>query len=927
MSLRTGLRIGRYEIQALLGRGGMGEVYRASDRELGREVALKFLPADFASDSSRMSRFRREAAVLSALNHPNIMTVDDVGETADGLRFLVAELVGGITLRQRLARGPLPLRDALEIATQLASALVAAHARGVVHRDLKPENVMIRDDGYVKVLDFGLAKRVVLQSSRTQSATAAPADTNPGVVIGTVAYMAPEQARGEEVDARADLWSLGVVLYEMVTGRLPFDGRSPTDTLVAILDRDPPPFAQYVPDAPDALQEVVTDALTKDVDARFQTAKQMSARLRRLTQRLDQAALPSTRDRGNLPVGAPASGSGPLAATSWTVQSSSPTVGVLARLTPPLGRRVALVGVAAVGAAAALWLFAGGWRADPLNSNAPLRITPLTSYPGVERSPAFSPDGRQIAYVSGRLGTFDIFVQLLGAGEPLRLTSTPDWDMSPVWSPDGRYIAFLRGRGAGLGFYVVPALGGVERRISSAFGWRFGGVMTQAIDWLPDGNAIAIVDKASDRDPWSVYLLASDSGERRRVTKPPDGWDGDQFVTVSPDGRSLAFARLREFNSRTGHIYVVPINGGELVRLTSEEINVESLAWSPDGQQLLFPSAAAGGNTSIWTIPAAGGAPAPVNLAGNNARELAVARQGNRLVYAQLTADHNVWRIPLTAADNGTARSGTPERFLASNRMERVPRISPDGQRVSFRSDRSGRDEVWVSDMTGDRVVQVTTIGGTSNAPAAWSPDGRTLAFDSDAGGRTDVYLVNADGGTARALTTDNSREITPSWSHDGRWIYFTSDRTGMPEVWKISASGGNPVRMTHGGGSHPAESADGEFVYFVKNDPANQLWKVPVNGNGPATRAFEGSTPVYATSWVVNKRGIYFFTLLAPGAFALNVQELGTSGVVNELAILKGDVGPHSVSYPSVSPDETWIVYEQRDRLDFDLMLVENFY
>src|SRR5215212_2402736 len=263
MDIEAGTRIGKYEIQALVGEGGMGRVYRALDTELRRPAALKFLPAEVAADPRRLERFGREALAVSALNHPNIVTVYDIGQTSDGRRFFATEFVGGSTLRAHLESHRLKLGEALDLVAQVAAALVEAHGQGIVHRDVKPENVMVRRDGYVKVLDFGLAKLTggpAAGGVDTEAATRALAPTGAGTVLGTVSYMSPEQSRGEEVDARTDVWSLGVVLYEMLTGHLPFRGRSASHTIVAIQDEEPPPLSAYLPEVPDLLQEVVSDA-------------------------------------------------------------------------------------------------------------------------------------------------------------------------------------------------------------------------------------------------------------------------------------------------------------------------------------------------------------------------------------------------------------------------------------------------------------------------------------------------------------------------------------------------------------------------------------------------------------------------------------------------------------------------------------------
>ncbi|HEV2762450.1 MAG TPA: serine/threonine-protein kinase, partial [Pyrinomonadaceae bacterium] len=294
MSFEPGTRVGRYEIRALLGAGGMGEVYRAVDTELHRQVALKFLPPEVAADERRMSRFVQEARAASALNHPNIIAVYEIGE-ASGARFFATEFVEGATLREHMAAGRMSVRDVLDVGLQIASALVKAHSAGIVHRDIKPENVMLTHDGYVKVLDFGLAKftETSARSVDSEAATRALVNTDPGSVMGTVSYMSPEQARGQEVDARTDIWSLGVVLYEMLSGQLPFapgEGATPSHVIVAILEKEPLPLAHLAPEVPPDLAHVVSDALTKDRDERFQTARQMLASLKKVKQRLDAGA-------------------------------------------------------------------------------------------------------------------------------------------------------------------------------------------------------------------------------------------------------------------------------------------------------------------------------------------------------------------------------------------------------------------------------------------------------------------------------------------------------------------------------------------------------------------------------------------------------------------------------------------------------------
>lgn len=949
MSIEAGTRLGRYEIHSLLGAGGMGEVYRALDTELNRPVALKFLHADVAADQKRMQRFIQEAQAASALNHPNILTVYDIGQIEGGTRFFATEFVNGVTLREQLHAQRMKLGEVLDITIQVASALVAAHQAGIVHRDIKPENIMLRKDGYVKVLDFGLAKLTGQPGSPidTEAATQALVQTDPGAVMGTVSYMSPEQAHGEEVDARTDIWSLGVVFYELLTGHLPFNGKSSSHTIVSILDEEPPPLARFLPDAPEALQEIVSDALTKDREVRFQTAKQMLGKLQRLKKRLEAGGAhldhsialdlvnhvstgsssdPATSSGTvNAAVAQPTIGAAQLTTTrtndaAQTAQTISSAEYVANQIKNHKRRvAIALTVVALAGVVFGLYKFYS--RNQSAHSGAPLKVTPLTSSPSIERNPALSPDGKQVAYVwTGEKGDNpDLYVKLIGAGEPLRLTNTPGFEMSPAFSPDGSYIAFLRGRVEGLGFYIIPALGrGVERKLADAYEWT-GGLKPQALDWSPDGRTLAVVDKTSENEPWSIFLISVETGERRRLTEPPAGYNGDAYISFSPDGARLAFARAQFF---AGDIYTIPVAGGEPTRITSDDAVIYGLAWTPDGTELVFSSDRGGRNSNLWRIPAAGGTPTLVAGIGENVHELSFARQGDRLAYAQSSGDFNIYRLELTSQNGGRRGAGAPVSFIASTRIEQNPQFSPDGRRIAFMSNRSGSDEIWVCDAEGKNPTQLTNLGSHS-AGASWSPDGRFIAFSSLANGNADIYVISADGGSPRRLTTDPSAEFVPSWSRDGRWIYFASNRTGRSEVWKMPAAGGAAIQLTQGGGQNPVESPDGRTVYYLRGPGEPGLWQVSTEG-GEETRVLEAR--VGAGNWAVVARGIYFLTSQPRQAqYTLGFFDFATRQTT-QITTLEGPRGTFQISGLTFSPDEHWALYGQRDNLDFDLMLVENF-
>jgi eukaryotic-like serine/threonine-protein kinase len=426
-----GQQLGSYQILSLLGTGGMGVVYKARDTRLKRSVAIKVLPGNQVSDPERKRRFIQEARAASALNHPNIITIYDVGSEG-GIDFVVMEYVAGKTLDQLIPRKGLRVNETIKLAIQMADALAKAHSAGIIHRDLKPSNVMVTDDGLVKVLDFGLAKLTEVSESGEGGTRTLPSQTEEGTIIGTLSYMSPEQAEGKKVDARSDIFSFGSVLYEMVTGQRAFTGESSLATLTAILREEPKPASQIVHDIPRDLEKSISRCLRKDRERRWQTMADVKIALQELKEESDsgtQVQAPSTqrvRSRGRV----------------WTA--------------------VAAVTLAVAGVA--LWIN----RSTTKMPEAPLTVVPLTTYPGQERQPSFSPDGNQVAFSwNGEKGekqdNFDIYVKLIGSGTQLRLTTAPEEDSNPAWSPDGSSIAFLREKPGGKAFVYLVSPPGTPR--------------------------------------------------------------------------------------------------------------------------------------------------------------------------------------------------------------------------------------------------------------------------------------------------------------------------------------------------------------------------------------------------------------------------------------------------------------------------------
>jgi len=936
-----GQTLTHYRIVSLLGRGGMGEVYLGEDTTLGRQVALKLLPAAFTSDRARLRRFEQEARAASALNHPNIITIHEISQT-DGLHYLVTEYIEGETLRQRMAAGRMKLSEAVEVAVQVASALAAAHAAGITHRDIKPENVMVRPDGLVKLLDFGLAKLTEPSAPvvDTQAPTVAGASTESGMVMGTPSYMSPEQARGQKVDARSDLFSLGVVLYEMLAGCAPFAGVNALDVIGAILNQEPAPLRQHWPDAPAELQRIVSQALRKDREQRYRHGKDLLVDLTALRRELEFQAFvvpPSggsvqTREippEGGTTNAPPAEAATNEAAAARTTSSAEIIVGEIKRHKLGVGVALAILVAAVAGLAFGLYKLIGRNQAPNRASGPAPRVVPFTSFSGNECCPSFSPDGNQIAFAwnQEKGANEDIYVKLIDAGSPLQLTANPARDTTPAWSPDSRHIAFIRSANDEKGIYLVPALGGQERKLCTLTPASSG--LAYFLSWSPDGKLLAFSEKNSPQEPDSIFLLTIESLEKRRLTSHPERRQtstsarrltrpalrvaGDYDPTFSPNGKVVAFIRS---NAGADEIYLVPTAGGEPQRLTHDNRGIdEGLAWTPDGREIVFASNRAGGY-SFWRIPIVGGTPERLASGGDNIYAPTINRQGNRLAYTQYYSDANIWRY-----EAHPGQTNAPAKWISSTQLEGSPYYSADGKRVVFISWRSGNREVWACESDGSNPIQITSFGGPEVGSPRWSPDGRQIVFDSNAdGNHKDIYVMSAGGGKARRLTVETSDEVRPSWSRDGMWIYFGSNRSGAWQVWKAPAEGGPAVQVTQQGGREAYETFDGKFVYYTKGPGANSIWRMPVGG-GEEVQVLD---QVGSGQWAVVEQGIYFVNQKTTPRATIEFFSFVTARTTR-IAITEKSV-PLAPPGFTVSPDGRWILLMHDDQSESDIMLMENF-
>ncbi len=885
----AGSQLGPYEILSLLGAGGMGEVYLARDPRLDRQVALKILPPEVTQDPERLQRFVREAKASSALNHPDIATIYEIGE-AEGIHFISMEYIDGDTLEARIQQRRPELEEILDIGIQVADALDEAHRKGITHRDIKPANLMLTPHGQVKVLDFGLAKRIHREKAAKDVAAGTQSHTTPGLIMGTVDYMSPEQVLGQEVDSRTDLFSLGIVLYDMVTGRLPFHGVTPTDTIGKILHTQPEAISRFIHKVPAELERIVRKCLDKDRDLRYQRASEIGADLKRLKRDTD--------------------------------------IGKLAtEISKPKTRRSLLWGSAfllIVMAAVAGFLFV---QSRKETSEVPLVPVPFTTYPGEEVSPSFSPDGNQVVFAwrGEKQDYCDLYIKQIGSESPRRLTTGPDASAYPAWSPDGQFIAFLRVfrvlGGWKTTVMMIPANGGGERQVAEVRMLKVEN-MTKVLCWHPSGKWLAVAcDQESADAPSAIYLLSSETGERRRLTSPPKRVRGDNNPAFSPDGRSLVFVRC--FPGIINELYLLPVSAGllpegEPKQLTFMDQDTCYPAWMPDGKEILFVSGSKSHHCSLWRIPVSGlGKPRPLPFSGeHNGLDPAISLEKHRLVYAVWSVDENIWRCQVP---NRKEKLGPPKKLRASTRVQEHVQYSPDGKAIVYVAWTSGSAEIWVCEKDGSNPLQLTRLGGPMPAPPRWSPDGQKIIFALASRGETDLYVIPAQGGEMRQLTRTTFNELDPSFSRDGNWIYFSSDAGGDFQVWKMPTKGGDAVQVTRKGGSHPQESMDGKMLFYLKPIEPDyaELWKVSMEG-GEERRVLE---KVFLWNFEVKEHGIYYESQSDLNGTPILYYDFATARKKHITTIQKkGGFGF------AVSPDEKEILYTGGNEIRSDLMLVENF-
>lgn len=871
----VGRTLSHYKILQKLGSGGMGEVYVAEDTKLSRHVALKVLSPQMAT-GERLMRFEREAKAVAALNHPNIVTIYSV-EESEGVHFITMELVKGKTVTEQISKKGLPLNTFFEIAIPLADAVSAAHEKGIIHRDLKPDNLMVSDEGGLKILDFGLAKlkQEFAQEGISELPTQSP--TQEGRILGTVAYMSPEQAEGKSVDHRSDIFSVGIILYEMATGERPFKGETTVSILSSIVKDTPTSVTEVNPDRPRILSRIIKRCLAKDPTRRYQTALDLRNELEELKQEVES---------GEVVEGFATAAPYRRTKRIWLLAAAAVTIAVLATV------------------AVTYLLLRPQWQASE-GETAPAvgTFTQLTSLPGLELFPSLSPDGDNLVYCSQAAGNWDIYLKRVGGERVMNLTeNSPADDRMPALSPDGGQIAFRSERDGG-GIFLMGATGESVRRLTD-FGFNPA--------WSPDGKEIVFATE-NRTDPISastisqLWTIEVPTGEKRLVS------EGDAVhPTWSPRKSRIAYCAL---TADTGQrdILTISSSGGEAVPVTDDAYVDWNPVWSPDGKYIYFSSDRSG-SMNLWRIPIEEesgkllGPPEAVTTGATGFRQhISFSKDGSRIAYVEGVLAGNIWKVAFdpeagtvegksVAITEGSRQltvdmpspdgqwllyttrqqedifivraDGTDPRQLTDDlHKDRRPRWSPDGDKISFYSDRSGSYEIWTIHPDGSGLQQLTDIPGQVIDYHDWSPDGLRMVYDNWTEGTTHIFDPNKPWKEQVPLTLPPMSEgperfYVESWSPDGRWLAGYALPTDGP--------------------------SKGIVIYSLESQEYRRLTDF---GRRPR--------------WLADSRRLLFRDSIESGEiFLLDIE----SGRVQEIL----SVSPDYAGEHSVSPDNRWIYFSR---------------
>lgn len=864
--------VANYKIVSAIGAGGMGEVYLATDTRHGRQVALKLLPDHLLKDPERVRRFQQEARAVLALNHPNIVTVYEIGQE-EGTQYIASEFVKGQTLRARMSGAPLKLGEALDIASQVAAALAEAHQQGVVHRDIKPENIMLRPDGYVKVLDFGIAKLTESpQSMETEAPTLLKVQTRPGMVLGSAHYMSPEQARGLPVDERTDIWSLGVVLYEMVTGRVPFDGETPSDCIAAILNNEAPALTRFASEVPEALEVIVSSSLAKDRDERYHSVKEFLGAIRRLKQRLDASAelersvAPHnevvTSSRSGEAVASGTAQSRP--ATQPEIHSTSSAEYIVSEIKRHKAGIFIVMAIVAVAAAAAVFLLYKNFSKEV--SFHPLHFVALTTGGKIDGHKidgevTISPDGKYVTYAA-----FDdkqqmgLYVKQVSTNSQIELVPPSVGSFGgTTFSNDGEFVYYIKEDRAEFlySLYRVPVLGGASKKVLDH--------VLSTVSFSPDGRQFAYFT-TSGTESALMIADADGAGTPRRLASfsQPEFLPDETTPAWSPDGKIIACGIGTRLGLISFTLVGFSVADGTRKPLTKETwLDMGRVVWLSDGSGLIFTASPAVNEprTQVYYLSFPEGKSQRItnDLNGYGGISLGITSDGKTIATLQSRTASDVW-VMRTGDDESHLKRLTSEGIFDGN----------------FGLSWTPNGQIVYSSKPGDHFdLFIMNADGTNRRPltqdqyweygAEVSPDGRYVVFQSERAGNLNLWRIDIDGNNPKQLTAGLGVDEQLVFSPDSRWVVYRSTRSGNVGLWKVPIEGGPPQHLMDGALVRPTVSPDGKFIAVGRLDPNNpeqgQVVIFPFEGGQPSM-----TIPIPASvspnrggfKWSADGKGIY---------------------------------------------------------------------
>jgi serine/threonine protein kinase len=869
MTSLIGKTISHYKILEKLGEGGMGVVYKAEDTKLRRPAALKFLHQSAVKNKARKSQLLQEAMAAASINHPNICTVYEINEVGEHF-FITMEYIAGYNLKAMIQSGSLEVEKIVDIASQIAEGIQEIHQKDMIHGDIKSDNVRITEKGMAKIMDFGLAKPSHIKHKMD-------AESSTG---GTIAYMSPEQIRGEKLDHRTDIWSWGVVLYEMLTGALPFKTDQGLSGLYSILNDQPESVQKVRPELSIKWINLLNRAMEKDRENRYQSIQEVLNDLKDL--RKDGSEPDYSSDAAHL------------------VGQITRKKNIIRLLAPAVFLSVLVLIIVSV--------------REFLLSKPEAKVIRLTSLTDAEYDPALSPDGSKLAFCWNEELNYcwDIYINLIGETDSYPLTSSTERDYSVAWSADGNSVAFIREGREEMSIYRKSIISGKELKL---YTFHCGIDMEDArpeIDWSADGRWIVFSDVDSSERKLCLFQLNVKTFEKEQLTFPGPGHIGDMTAKYSPDGKAIAFERLVSYN--VGDLHVLELENRQIRQISFDRKNIEGLDWTPDSRQIVF-SSNRDGFLKLYRISANGGQPKQLKNSGKNVTALSLSTSGSRLAYSERRFDLDVYRVDIPDSYSEEIK---PCRLTGSSQTEGFPVFSPDEDRFVFSSNRTGNWEIWACKSDGSDPVRITSLNANSNVPQ-WSPDGRWIVFDSDIHGPRDILMIDAQGmKSPQMLITDSADDRIPTWSHDGEWVYFGSNRTGEFQIYKTHVQTRELVQVTQNGGMFGRESRDGKWLYFKKHDdPNGPIYRLDLMTNKESIAIHEN---VVDFRWDTSEEGIVYYVAdqnrnHVIKRYRASSETIERLGIIKDPSISDGDLSRDGRSMLVVSGYDSGDIY-----------LIENF-